>query len=160
MTVAEQLNAIKKALSEWTDVNGGSVVVASNLRDLWQQASLDSQSLRILICYQGQRMRRPFSEAAILLRVDRTFNVAVTRGRGYSANRGASVSETVGNTDPFVDQLGEIVDLIRNMVNVAVEYPVDYKGDKAMQLGNLVIDGYLEEFSLAVDLPELTVKGT
>jgi hypothetical protein len=41
-----------------------------------------------------------------------------------------------------------------------MEGPIDYKGIKPMQLGNLVVDGYLIEFSTDNDLPVLETKGT
>jgi hypothetical protein len=125
---------------------------------------MESQKPRLLIAYTGKQMRGSKYVSALLGRADRSFSVAVTRGRGFSANRGDSLVKTVGNVDPFLDQLEECESVIRNMAagdpgNISAEYPINFKGSKAMQLGNLVIDGYMIEFTTANDEPSLTTKG-
>jgi hypothetical protein len=152
--VSDQANMIQGILDNWATVRGGSAVVASNLRDLWQQASIQSQSPRILICFNGARPRGSFAVANVLHREDRDWTVAVTRGRGFNANRGDSLSHTVGNVEPFYDSVEQIRDLCRSIADLSAEYPTpDYKGIKPMQMGNLVIDGYIIEFSTANDIP-------
>lgn len=159
MKISEQLEAIAEALKEWADPIGADVAIASNLRDLWRTASMESQKPRVLVTYIGKHMRGGFGTSAILGLADRTFNVAVTRGRGFAVNRGDTLTKKVGNADPFYDCLEAAELVIRNLEGVSQEFPVDFKGDKAMQLGNLVVDGYIIEFSTANDEEALTTKG-
>ena len=151
MRISEQLTILANALKAWCKDKGGEVSIVSNLRDLWQQASLTSQTPRILICYTGRRAHGPFATAAALGLSDRTFNVAFTRGRGYASKRGETLTETVGGADPFYDDLEDAEKVIRTITGISQDYPVDWKGDKAMQLGNLVVDGFIAEFSTAND---------
>jgi len=160
MNISEQLETIREAIAEWAEPLGGKTYPVSNLKELWSQASLSSQKPSIFICYMGEKIRGPFGAAAIMGRVDRQWTVAVTRGRGFAANRGDTLTQTVGNADPFPDQVEEVRDIIRSLEGINMEGPIDYKGIKPMQLGNLVVDGYLIEFSTDNDLPVLETKGT
>jgi hypothetical protein len=159
MKVSEQLIAIRDALSPWAEQRSGVASVVSNLKDLWKQAELSSQKPRILICFTGQKIRGPFGRAAQSGRVDRTFNVAITRGRGFTTERGSTLTDPTGSIDPFYDHLEEVETLIRNIPYLTAEPPVDYKFNKAMQLGTMVIDGYLIEFSTANDLTTTDTAG-
>jgi hypothetical protein len=122
---------------------------------LWMQASMANDRPRILICYNGEKSRGEFSVAAANHRVDRQWIVAVTRGRGWNVKRGDSLYKTVGNADPFYDVIEEVRDLIRCMVGISEEFPVDYKGMSPMSSGNNALDSYAIEFSTANDEPAI-----
>jgi hypothetical protein len=160
MTVTDQIESLRQVLDDWADPRGGSAIPVSNMKELWNQAMMSSQKPRILICYMGEKTRGPFGLAAIMGRLDQQWAVAVTRGRGFAATRGESLTKTVGNMDPFLLAVEQVRDLIRNINGVSMEQPVDYKAIKPMQMGQLVIDGYLIEFSTANDLPVLETAGT
>lgn len=152
MKISAQLEAIRDVLNAWAAPRGGIASITSNLKDLWSQAELSSQKPRILICYAGQKARGPFTRAAISGRVDRTFQVVVTRGRGFTSERGDTVSKSVGAMDPFLDDLETVEDMIRNLPGVTEEPPVDYRATKQFSMGTMPVDGYLIEFSTANDL--------
>jgi len=156
MSVAAQADAIKDVLLNWTQERGGTVQVASNLRDMWSRASQSSQKPIILICFMGEYPRGPFARAAISHRVDRHWAVAVVRGRGFAYVRGDTLTESVGQAEPFYDSVESVRDLLRQAGGrLSAENIVDYKGVKPMQLGNLIIDGYLIDFTTAIDLSSL-----
>ena len=164
MTISDELEAIRSALYNWANPIGGDVSIVSNFKELWRQAAMSSQKPRVLIAFTGKKMRGNPNIAALLGRSDRSFSVAITRGRGFSANRGDSLVKKVGNADPFLDDVEAAENVIRNLpvlpdpAGISAEYPINFKGSKAMQLGNLVIDGYMIEFTTANDEPALTTK--
>jgi hypothetical protein len=144
--------ALKYSKSGWT----ASVDVVSNLRDLWNQAAINSQEPRVLICYGGSTARGNFGDLAVWNREDREFLVAVTRGRGYAANRGDTL--TGGDTEqvPFYTVVETVRDWLRELGPcITQEDLIDYRGVTAMQMGNLVVDGYLIKFTVAADLPQI-----
>jgi hypothetical protein len=155
MTIAQEALIYKQSLAEWAEQQGGIVVVASNLKDMWEQAYKVSDRPRVLICYAGENARGPFSRAAATHRVDRLWQIAVTRGRGLNAERGTSLTNQVGNADPFYDVVEYVRDRIRAINNTSVEAPLDYKANRPMSSGNLILDGYIIDFSTAHDLPQL-----
>lgn len=156
MSAAVQGNYLRDLLEAWTAPRGGATGVASNLRDMWQQASQASQKPIVLICLMGERVRGPFATGAVCRRVDRQWAVAVVRGRGFNYVRGDSLTDTVGQCEPLYDAVEAIRDLIRGASAMSAEFPVDYKGIRPMQMGNTIIDGYLIEFSTAHDLTVVT----
>ena len=156
MTVADEAKIYVNALFDWTKETGGTAVVVSNLKDLWEQAVIASDKTRVLICFAGEQARGSFSRAAATRRVDRQWQAAVTRGRGYASTRGNTLTDTVGNADSFYSVVEQVRDKIRALNNVSVEAPLDYKSTKPMSMGQLVVDGYLLEWSTAQDLAQLT----
>ena len=154
ISISMQAQILRDSLAAWAEPLGGKAVVVSNLRELWETATLNSQSPRVLICYGGSKPRGGFTVANALHREDREWVVAFTRGRGYNANRGDSLTEG-GAIDPFYDLLEQLRDFIRNIQNISEETPtVDYSGIKPMQMGSLVVDGYQITFTTANDTPK------
>ena len=67
--------------------------------------------------------------------------------------RGSTLAEDTG-VEPLYDWIEQLRDFVRNINNISEETPcVDYSGIKPMQMGNLVIDGYMINFSTANDIP-------
>jgi hypothetical protein len=159
MKISTQLEVLRVALDAWASPLGGTAVAVPNLKELWNQASMSSQKPRLLICYMGEKIRGPFADASVAGRVDRQWTVAITRGRGFASMRGDTLKQQVGNVEAFADSVEACRDLIRNLEGVSQEWPMEYKSIKPMQLGNLVVDGYLIEFSTANDLDKLTTVG-
>lgn len=156
MSIAYQATALKDLLEAWAQPKGGVAKVASNLKDMWAQASQSSQKPIVLVCYTGENVRGPFATGAVCHRVDRQWTVAVVRGRGFAPVRGSTLTESIGNVEPFYDSVEAVRELIRNARELTAEPPIDYKSVRPMQLGTLIIDGYLIEFSTAVDLTQVT----
>lgn len=157
LPIAFQANSIQAILQQYVAPFGGVASVVSNLKDLWSRPYNSSQSPRALVCYMGERIREQFSVAAILHRVDREFAVAITRGRGFYVNRGDSLSQNMQEI-PFYDVVESVRDLIRSINSICPveELPIDFKTIRPMNNGNLVIDGYIIEFSIGSPLPELS----
>jgi hypothetical protein len=155
--ISDQANQILSVLTRWGTTYLATVSIVSNLRDLWEQASLNTQKPRVLICFVGSEPRGGFREANYQNREDRSWMVAVTRGRGFFAERGDSLAgSSQGQTSeiPFYDIVEEVRDQIRSILSISEERPtVDYRGMKPMQLGGLVVDGISIHFSTANDIP-------
>lgn len=155
-SVADQANAIRNNLDALAHQDGGKALVASDLAHMWAMAWVKSDSPRIIVCYTGEQVRGPFAIAAYTHRVDRSFIVMVTRGRGFNAERGDSLTATVGNARPLFTLAEESRDAIRAMLDISQEWPVDYKSMRNYQAGEIALDAYIIEFSVATDLPELS----
>jgi hypothetical protein len=154
LTIAETLNAIVANLSQWAAQYSGTAAGVSNLSELWNQSSINSQVPRILVCFTGEQSRGDFGNIAAWHRVDREFTIAVTKGRGYFSNRGDSLSNPNVVELPFLDALEQVRDQWRSMLGISEELPtIDYRQMRPMQMGNLVVDGYLIIGTLAADIP-------
>jgi hypothetical protein len=157
MTIAEQMSALRDTLDPWANQNGGKAFVASDMVHLWEIAWAKPDSPRVIICYMGEDIRGDFSLAASLHRVDRQFSVMMTRGRGFNPDRGDSLTDQRGTARPLFDLVEEAREIIRAIIGISEELPVDYKGVRTVQLGDQIIDAYMIEFSCATDLPGLSV---
>lgn len=155
LTISETLNALVENLQTWVGQYSGKATQVSNLKDLWETPSLNSQSPRVLVCFNSEQARGSFEDLAAWHRVDRTFQVAVTKGRGYLANRGDSLSNPDAVELPFLDALEEVRDQLRCMLGISEEMPsIDYKNMRmSNMMGNLVVDSAIIEFSVAADIP-------
>lgn len=164
MTIVQTANRFKEVLSPWAESSGGTVEVVFDLTELWATAYKASEKPRILICYNGELIRGDFSVAALTRRVDRQWVVAITRGRGFNNKRGQSLTDTKNNAEPFYDSVETVRDYIRCAIGVSEENQrtenpasgtADFKAIRPMDNGELIIDGYIIEFSTAADLPEV-----
>lgn len=152
MRIVDQAKSIQIALNDWAVNNNGISFIASDLAHLWKLAWSASDKVKAIICYMGEDIRGDFSVAAALGRVDRQWTVVITRGRGFNANRGDSLTETMQNAAPLYELVDQARDLIRVMINASNELPVDFKTIRTMQTGDVIMDAYMIEFSLATDL--------
>ena len=156
LTIAETLNAIVANLQQWAAQYSGTATQVSNLHELWNQSSINSQSPRILVCFTGEQSRGDFGNIAAWHRVDREFTIAVTKGRGFLANRGDSLSNANAVELPFLDALEQVRDQWRSMLGISEELPtIDYKGMRPMQMGNLVVDGFFIVGTCCADIPAI-----
>jgi hypothetical protein len=155
ITINQQAQLVRNAVAGFAQDNNGTAEVASDLAHLWKMAYIASDKLRILIAFTGENARGPFSLAAATFRVDRQFTVLVTRGRGFSANRAESLTDTVQNAPPLYDLVDTVRNIIRTITNASVELPVDFKAIRTLQIERVISDAYMIEFSLAADLPRV-----
>ena len=159
--ISEQARIIQSTLDQWASdpTRGGVARVVPNLRQLWKQSAIDSQSLRILICFAGAKRRGNFTVANATHREDRKWQIAITKGVGYAAERGETLTDQTGNTSPFFDDVETVRDICRWIPNISAEAPAnDYEGIEPMQFGDLVMDGYLLTFTTANDVPQPTTN--
>jgi hypothetical protein len=156
MTISEEASEIQQVLQSWAAPKGGVASVVANTYDMWETASKYSQVPRLLIAYAGEEIRGDFPVAAALHRVDRQWQVAITRGRGFMVQRGDTLILTNQNAEPFYDSVEYVRDICRCLVGISQETPVDYKSLEYMQSHNgEMIDGYLLSFSTANDIPNV-----
>lgn len=153
-----QANWIKQVLSGWAQSEGGIAQVAHDLNHMWELAFNTSKVPRCMICFVGEDIRGDFSIAAATSRVDRHYVVLVTRGKGYTANRGDTLTQDIGEARPFYDLLEEARDLIRvlqfdaSVTEADSGLPVDYHGIKPALPEDYPLDAYLIEFSIGTQL--------
>jgi hypothetical protein len=151
----EQAKGIADGLDAWAADRGGSAKVVPNLKQLFKQSAMDSQSLRILVCFGGAKRRGPFSTANATHREDRTWKVAVTKGQSLGTERGEYLTDETGDTHPFLREIAQVRDLCRGFYNLSEEGPTtDYEGIEPMQLGDYAMDGYLITFTTANSIPQ------
>lgn len=157
MSISDQAKAIVDVLNTWAANEGGKAFVASDMSNLWQMAQEGPQNPRVLLCYNGEDIRGEFGVAAQTGMIDRHWIAAFTRGRGFNVERGDSLTETRQNARPFYDLIDEGRDLIRNLLlDEIADGPVDFKLVRPMQMGELIIDGYIVEFSVGTQLTALS----
>lgn len=165
MTIQWQAETMKGWLEEWAIPRGGYVKVLANMRHLWEEIFLDAEKPRILICFTGETSRGGFNVANTLHRVDRQWMVAVIKGHGFDnlMSVGQGQEDTPDSIDPFYKDVQSVRDLLRVMLNITEEPPIDYRGMDALpsvapygQNANVFLDGYGIKFSTANDIPAIT----
>lgn len=153
--IADELEFIKSQLANWAQQDGGTAFIASDPSHMWKMAYAAADKPRVIICYMGEDVRGGFQTGAFTHRVDRKYNVVVTRGRGFNAERGDSLTQERGNARPLFNLFEEARDIIRSIVGLSQELPIDYLGAHNFSAGEIIMDAYVIDFSIAVDLPNL-----
>lgn len=162
--ISDQLNFIKSSLGDWAEDQQGIAVIASDVDKMWETAYETATVPRCIICCGGEDIRGDFKVAAATSRVDRHFIVLVSRGSGFTADRGKTISENVGNIRPFTDLLEEARDVIRSLqfdpsvAETMDTEPVDYKGMKPVTIDGYPIHAYTIEFSIGTQLATIFFK--
>lgn len=158
-TISQQASIIESVLQGVVQSQSGIASVVSSQEDLWNQPYQNNTSFRILVCFLGEKTKGTIPGPAILHRVNRNWQVRVTRGRGLSSNRGDSLTKTIGNALPFWDVMEQCRDAIRCIGNICPpdELPVDYdRTDMVkMKAENGIIDCGDVFFSAASDISAL-----
>jgi hypothetical protein len=154
-SISNQSNQIATVLDEWASPRGGKAVVVSTVTASWIQSYQSSQKPLIMIYYMGQISRGDFSVMNRNHRVDRGWKVVVKRGRGFNSIRGDSLTETVGNMEPFTDSVEAIELLCRTMIGISEEIPIDYKSTTNTSKSAEIIDEFTIMFGTANDLPAI-----
>lgn len=158
ITISQQAKNLQAVLNTWAVQHGGVAETASDLKNFWEQAGNNNDIPRILIVYNGENARGEFRTRSALDRVDRKWQVGVFRGRGFSAQRGRSLTNTVVNAMPFYDVVEQIRDLIRSILDISEEFPVEFMGINPMSPNppTLIMDAYVIEFVTANDIPNIS----
>lgn len=155
--ISDQAEIIRQVLAEYTDTRGGYSKVMANMAHLWEELFVVSEKPRCLVVYNGEDSRGGFNQANTLHRVDRQWQVVVVRGHGFKN----LMSE---GTEPFYDSLETIREIIRKLLNISEEFPIDYKAIKPLpnvgtgQTANVFMDAYLISFSTANDIPAILTE--
>jgi len=153
--ISDQASQISKWIGGYVNDYGGTSVVASNLRDMWEQASQSTDKPIVYTCWMGDSARGG-DISRWVHRVDREWATLVKRGRGFYANRGDSLNQTKGNAVPFYDVVEGVRDRIRQILSISEEGLVEFNSARAWQLGTQILDAYLLTYRTANDLPAIT----
>jgi hypothetical protein len=154
MTIAEQTQLLLKALEPWAVSNAGSVKVANDKPHLFQLLGANPGAPRVAVYFVEERPRsRKFDDIAG--RVDRTFWICVSRGRGFNAALGKSLTEGVAGGKPmFV-----LVEEAREEARAVRQDDIDesrpyYKGTYPIDIEDATVDAYYVEIVLAAEIPQ------
>lgn len=154
ITISQEARLLKDELDTYAQQYGGTAEVVSNLKDLWANVHINSQSPRILIVYAGEVARGSFSQIEPWHRVDREWHIAVTKGRGWYTQRGDHLFNHEQEEKPLYDVVEEIRDAVRWMTTISEENPgPDFRKIEPMSYGAMAVDGYLIKITTANDTP-------
>ena len=154
MTIKEQMRLLEKALEPWAVANAGSVKVANDKPHLFQLLGTSPGAPRAAVYFVEERPRsKKFDDIAG--RVDRKFWVCISRGRGFNAELGKSLTEGVAGGKPMFI----LVEEAREEVRAARQDDIDetrpyYKGTYPIDLEDATVDAYYLEVVLAAEIPQ------
>ena len=145
--------AIQTVLDAWASASprNGIARMVPNLKQLFLQSAMNSDSLRILIAFGGTKPRSAFSVQNVLRREDCIWKIAVTKGDALSSDRGDFLVTATSTSKAFLREIAEIRNLCIGIENISAEWPNDYDDIQPLQLGDLVMSGYMITFSVAHD---------
>ena len=155
VSIAQQSQQIATWVGGYVTPLGGVSVTASNLRDMWEQASQSTDKPIVYTCWMGDQSRGG-DISRWVHRVDREWATLVKRGRGFYASRGNSLNQTMGNAIPFYDVVEGVRDRIRQILSISEEGLVEFNSARAWQLGSQILDAYLLTYRTANDIPAIT----
>lgn len=153
MTIVDQAVLIRDTFQDWaTSENEGKAFVASSLAHMWEIAFQRTNTLSVIVTYNGENLAGDFEISETHAVYYRNWVVAVTRGRGFASDPQRTLVEQVANAKPLLQLVDEAVDLARMIVtdpDTCPERLVFVRGVRTMQSSNPGLDGYLVEFSIA-----------
>jgi hypothetical protein len=154
MTIDGQTKLLLRALEPWATANAGSVKVANDRPHLFQLLGTSPGAPRAAVYFVEEKPRsKKFNDIAG--RVDRKFWVCISRGRGFKAEPGRSLTEGVAGGKPMFI----LVEEAREEVRGARQEDIDeirpyYKGTYPIELEGATVDAYYIEVVLAADIPQ------
>jgi hypothetical protein len=156
MTIEGQTKLLLKALEPWAVDNGGSVKVANDKVHLFQLLGASPGAPRAAVYFVEERPRsRYFKDIAG--KVDRKFWVCLSRGRGFNAELGKSLTEGVAGGKPMfvlVEQAREQVRAVRLDDQTDDDSRPVYKGTYPIEFKPATVDAYYLEVLLTADIPQ------
>lgn len=158
VSVSDQANIMVAHLTNWAEPRGGYAKVMANMRHLWEELIILTDKPRLLLVFAGEEAR---GNQAIDrdYRVDRTWNVAIVRGHGFRN----LMSDPQGDVEPFYQNVEDVRDHVRVLLNISEEFPVEYRGMEPLpslldkKVNSAFGDGYLLKFSTANDIPAIAL---
>lgn len=162
VTISQAALIIQEGLRAFADPLGGSVKIIANTAHIWEELSVTKDKPRILICYTGEESRGDSAVRGVWQRVERQWQIIVTRGHGWK-NRAA---EAAGDSDSFYDVLEGVRESMRKILNIGQEWPpVKYIGMEPLPnvapssgAANVFMDAVSQRFTTANDLPRITTQ--
>src|SRR6202012_1748400 len=101
VTIAQAALIIQEQLKGWADPRGGTVKILANTAHVWEELSATKDKPRILICYTGEESRGASDVRGVWQRVERQWQIIVTRGHGWRN----LMAEGAGDAEAFYDIL-------------------------------------------------------
>lgn len=154
MTIKEQMRLLERALEPWAAANAGSVKLANDKPHLFQLLGASPGAPRAAVYLVEERARsRRFNDVAG--RVDRKFWICISRGRGFNAELGKSLTEGVAGGKPMFVLVEEAREEVRGVRQEDIdETRPYYKGTHPIDLKDATVDAYYIEVVLAADIPQ------
>lgn len=156
MTIDGQTKLLLKALEPWAADNGGLVKVANDKPHLFQILGTAPGAPRAAVYFVEERLRgKKFADVAG--KVDRKFWICISRGRGFSAELGKSLTEGVAGGKPMfvlVEEARELARGVRLDDQTADDNRPVYQGIFPIEFEAAAVDAYYVEFTLGADIPE------
>jgi len=154
-SIKDQLIVIQSNLSNWAKDMKGTAIIAHDLNHMWIVSANNSESPKAVIAFAGEEIRGDLALGATLGRVDRNFEVMISRGKGFTADRGQTlVKDDVSTGRPFYDLLEEARDIVRNLpLGQDDDGCIDYHGIRpALVDQDYPLDMYIISFSVGTQL--------
>jgi hypothetical protein len=147
MSIAQQLKTYEAALDTFAQKQGGKCLVAKDKNHLWDMLFNAPAGLRVLVWFQREVPRGEFGTQARTGKVDRHFQVVITRGAGFKIKPGDSLTEGAGGGRPMFDLVEDVRDLVRTLIvpgSQAEDRIPDNVGIELLDVGgtDLRVDAY------------------
>lgn len=159
MKIAEQLKAFQTVLGKWAGKLGGSCRIAGDRSQLVGILSQAPGAPRVVLVFINE-VPRGEMDAAEESRVDRELWAILSRGRGFKADSGDSLTEGSGGGKPMFDLAEEARDLIRTTMldPERNERLIYYKGIYQFEMAEeLKTDAVYISFGIGTDIGMVTV---
>jgi len=155
MNIAEQMEFLLKAVGPWAKQNGGSVKVANDKPHLFELLGAAPGAPRAAVYFVEEIARGNFTD--ITGKVDRRYWICISRGRGFNAALGKSLTEGVAGGKPMFVLCEEAREMARG-VRLPDQTDDDtrpvYRGIFPIEFEGATVDAYYVEITLAADNPQ------
>jgi hypothetical protein len=157
MTIEETMKLLLGPLKFYASRVKGIADIVSDELHLWYYCYNSEDVPKLLLIYNGDKIRGDFKVAALNSMSDFDFDLVVSRNRGLQVDRAQSLAFNAGNAKPLFQIVEEARNLIR-CINTPVgtglvEWPIDYRGTDKWQMPGWIMDGYRVHFSVPNFLP-------
>ena len=152
------LNVFLASLQTYMASQSGKAIIASDEIHAWEYTQSNENFPKAILLYQGDELRDAYPVAAINRITKVEFSCIVSRNRSLTADRGAALTQSVGNARPLYLIVREVCDIIRCQTSgIFIEMPVDYRNTGKWQTGAFISDAYSINFSVPALLPAVSV---
>lgn len=156
MTIAEILQAAAEPLKAWTSQQKGRVEIAGDLGGLFRgvyQLSLKPGGVHVFLVALSETNRSGHPEYA---RTDMQIAAVISRGQTFSFAKADSLTVGAAGGRPLYDLAEEMREVIRG---IRLAEPADepmflYTGFNTFDPGEVILDAFQYNFTVARDLPE------
>jgi hypothetical protein len=152
MTIAQQLKQIEDAQNVWAKEYKGKAEIATDIVHFLSLLSLAPGSVRSAILFNGELPRGDIEE---LGRVDRSFLIAISRGRSLTLDQAGGLVNKSGSGEPLFN----LVEFSRDSL-LAMKFDPDtcermpyYKGIRRVEVEGFLIDAYQIEIQIGTQIP-------